>query len=116
MAVHNLFSQQVWMGDNHRYWRKESDVRDVEYMSVSRFLKLLSEPFEDTIAYNRADEETRASWKAKGKAAADYGTNIHNALELYSKTGQILHENTHMETAIKSIISEYKDYHSTQLI
>lgn len=95
--------------ESHKYYHGNGQ----EYLSVSRLLGLISEKFEDTAAYQRADEETRAKWKEKGKVASDHGTAIHNALELYSKTGQILIENAHLEPAIKSISAEYKDYHQT---
>lgn len=110
MAVHTLFSSDVVLEPiSHTYQNSKGE----QYLSVSKFLGLLSEKFEDTPAYQRADELTRLQWKEKGRAAANHGTTIHNALELYSQTGQILSENAFMEEAIKSITSEYKDYHQS---
>lgn len=108
--IHTLFPNKVTLEPISHTYR---DTEGNQYLSVSKVLALLSEKFEDTIAYQRASETTRAEWKAKGKAAADHGTNIHNALELYNKTGQILIENASLEPAIKSIIGEYKDYHQS---
>jgi hypothetical protein len=108
--IHTLFPNKVQLEPvSHKYY----DGEGKQYISVSKVLSLLSEKFEDTIAYARASDETRAEWKKKGKDAADHGTNIHNALELYNKTGQILIENAHLEEAIKSIIGEYKEYHQS---
>jgi len=108
--IHTLFNNSVSLEPiSHTY---QNNIGQ-QYLSVSKFLSLLSERFEDTIAYKRASEETRAEWKGKGKIAADHGTNIHEALELYNKTGQILQENSHLEVAIKSIISDYSEYHQS---
>lgn len=110
MAIHTMFKPIVQLQhDTHQYF----DVNGNQYISVSKLLTLISEKFEDTIAYQRASEATRAEWKGKGKVAADHGTQIHNALELYNQTGQVLVENSHLETPVKSIINEYKDYHQT---
>jgi hypothetical protein len=106
--AHTLFPNSVVLEPiSHTY----QDSLGRQYLSVSKLLGLLSEKFEDTPAYARASDETRAQWKEKGRAAANHGTAIHNALELYSQTGQILAENAHMAEAIKSISAEYKDYH-----
>jgi len=108
--IHNLFKQEVVLEPElHKYF--DSDGK--EYLSVSKLISLLSEKFEDTIAYRRATEATKAEWKEKGRVASTHGTNIHNALELYNQTGQILIENAQLEAPIKSIIGEYKDYHQT---
>lgn len=108
--VHTLFNNSVQLEPvSHTY----KNAKGKEYLSVSKLLGMLSEKFENTPAYARASEETRAEWKAKGTKAANHGTAIHNALELYSQTGQILKENAHMEPVIKSITAEYKEYHLT---
>jgi hypothetical protein len=110
MPVHTLFPNLVKLDhDTHTY----SNAKGEQYLSVSKFLSLLSEKFEDTNAYASASEETRKQWKAKGKVAADHGTTIHNALELYNQTGQILLENAALEPVIKSIMTAYKDYHQS---
>lgn len=110
MAIHTLFKSDVVLEpESHTYM----DSLGRQYLSVTKFLGLLSERFEDTPAYARANDETRAQWKEKGRIAAQHGTAIHNALELYSQTGQILSENAHMTEAIKSICSEYAEYHQS---
>jgi len=108
--IHTLFPNLVRLEPvNHTY----QNAKGQQFLSVSKFLGLLSEKFEDTPAYARANDETRAQWKEKGRVAANHGTNIHNALELYNKTGQILIENAGIESVIKSINAEYKEYHQT---
>ncbi len=108
--IHSLFPNKVTLEPiSHTYQCNNGN----QYLSVSKFLSLLSERFEDTIAYKRASEETRLEWKGKGKTAADHGTNIHEALELYNKTGQILQTNAHLEQAVKSITGEYSGYHQS---
>lgn len=110
MAIHTLFPNLVKLEPvKHKYF----DAKGKEYLSVSALLKLLSQSFEDTPAYKMASADTRAEWKAKGKASADHGTSIHNALELYSDTGQILIENQKHESAIKSINEQYKEYNKS---
>lgn len=108
--LHNLFPPLVTLEPKEHLYR---DREGKEYLSVSKFLSMLSEKFEDTRAYKLASEETRLEWKAKGRAAANHGTNIHEALELYNKTGQILKDNSHMADAIRSVTDEYKDYNKT---
>jgi len=108
MSIHTLFANLVKLEPiSHTY----SDAEGTQYTSVTTLLKNISEKFEDTIAYKRASEDTRAQWKEKGRVASDHGTRIHNALELYNETGQILKENADLEQAIKSIIDDYRGYH-----
>jgi len=108
--IHTLFPNKVKLEpEQHKYF----DSLGNQYISVTTLLKHISEKFEDTIAYKRASEQTRAEWKQKGKDAADHGTRIHNALELYSETGQVLKENEDLLPAIKSILGEYSDYNKT---
>lgn len=105
---HNLFPIKVKLEPlSHTYSCDEGNL----YKSVTTLLKSISEKFEDTFAYKNATEEKRAEWKAKGTKAADDGTRIHNALELFAEMGQILPENEELRSAIESIHSEYKDYH-----
>ncbi len=108
--IHSLFPNKVKLEPvSHQYF----DAEGRQYMSVSRLLNLMSERFEDTIAYSRADEATKAVWRQKGEDARNHGTRIHEALELYNQTGQILLENKDLEVAIKSITAEYRDYNKT---
>lgn len=108
--IHTLFPSRVRLNaEDHTY----QNAQGQQYLSVSEFLALLSEKFEDTPAYARASDETRAQWKQKGKTASEHGTSIHNALELYNKTGQILQEDADIEDVIKSVTAEYKEYHQT---
>jgi len=105
---HGLFKSKVKLEPiKHIYTCDEGN----EYKSVTTLLKTIAESFEDTFAYKNASEEKRAEWKEKGRVASDHGTRIHNALELYNETGQILKENSDLEQAIKSIIDDYKGYH-----
>jgi len=108
--IHTLFPSRVRLNvEDHTY----QNAQGQQYLSVSNFLSMLSEKFEDSPAFARANDETKAQWKEKGRIASDHGTNIHNALELYNQTGQILQENSGIEDVIKSITGEYKEYHQT---
>lgn len=111
--MHGLFPQKVKLEPiSHKYY----DTEGREYLSVSKVLSLLSEPFDRGIAKFSAkklgitEEEVLASWDKKRDDAAAHGTRMHDALELYSKTGQILVENAEMEAAIKSVLAEYSEY------
>jgi len=106
--MHTLFPNKVKLEPvSHRYYHDNGD----EYISVSALLKMIAEKFEDTHAYARATPETRLEWKEKGRVAADHGTRIHNALELYSDSGQILKDNEDLVEIIKSVSAEYNEYH-----
>lgn len=106
--VHTLFPNLVKLEPiKHRYYHSNGD----EYMSVSALLKLVSEKFEDTPAYKIATVEKRNEWKKIGQESADHGTRIHNALELYSDTGQILKENEDLEEMVKNVSAEYTEYY-----
>lgn len=108
--MHNLFTEKVKLEPiSHRYY----DAAGREYMSVSKFLKLLSEPFENTYAYRAADDETRAKWAAKRDDAANHGTRIHNALEDFDNTGLISADNMEFEPLIKDVSLKYSEYHKT---
>lgn len=108
--IHTLFKSDVYLEpQSHRYF----DSNGNEYMSVSRFLKFLYQSFEQKTAYKMASQEKRDEWKSHANFAAGQGTNMHEALELYNKTGQILEHNSHLSEAIKSIMFEYKDYYQT---
>lgn len=105
---HKLFDDKVKLEPvSHRYY----DASGKEYMSVSKFIKFLSQPFEHTYAYRMASPETLAEWEKKRDDAANGGTRVHNALENYSKHGIISDEDKEFEEAIKSVISEYKSYY-----
>jgi len=104
---HNLFKSKVKLEPvKHVYTCNEGH----EYKSVTTLLKTISEDFKDTFAYKNASEEKRAEWKEKGVIAADAGTRIHNALELFAEMGQISEENEELREAILSIHEEYKGY------
>lgn len=108
--LHTLFPNLVRLNaEDHTY----QNAQGQQFLSVSKFLGLLSEKFEDGPAYAMASDETRAQWKDKGRVAANHGTNIHNALELYNKTGQILKENEGIQDVIRSVSEVYKEYHQT---
>jgi hypothetical protein len=106
---HKLFIEKVKLEPiKHKYY----DVSGNEYMSVSHFIKQLSQPFEDTYAYRMADDATRAEWAKKRDDAANGGTRVHNALEDFSKTGQVKDSDKELQDSVRDIISMYNDYHS----
>lgn len=103
-----LFEPKVQLEPiSHKYYDKEGR----EYMSVSKLLSGLSEKFEDKSAYKRASAETRKSWEENRDAAADHGTRIHNALELYKASATINPENEDLREMIVDICKHYKDYY-----
>lgn len=105
---HCLFPEKVKLNHaDHRYFSEDGE----EYMSVSKFLKFISQPFEDTYAYRVADDETKAKWAEKRDNAASHGTRIHNALEDYGKTGIVSADNQEFDSLIKSVIGEYGEYY-----
>ena len=105
---HGLFPALVKLEPiSHKYHNQSGD----EYHSVTRLLKDISEKFEDTFAYKNATEEKRAEWKAKGAHAANEGTRIHNALEMFADTRMIKDSDLELEEAIRKIDYEYRDYH-----
>lgn len=108
MIEHGLFPALVKLEPtSHRYHSQSGD----EYRSVTTLLKDISEKFEDTFAYKNATEEKRKEWKAKGTQAANEGTRIHNALELFAETRAIMDSDLELEEAIRKIDYEYRDYH-----
>ena len=104
---HNLFETKVSLEPiKHVY----TDKAGAEYKSVTTILKDIAEKFEDTFAYKNASEEKRAEWKAKGTVAAEAGTRIHNALELFSERRVIEDYNIELEEAIRDIDKQYESY------
>ena len=104
---------------DHRYF--DTDMR--EYMSVSKFLSHFDEKF-DAKKWAKLSagkgkyeglsaDEVEVLWRDGGKDATDHGTRIHGALEEYSKTASIDPSNKDLEPMVKSIISQYKDYHTS---
>ena len=103
-----LFEPKVQLEPiSHKYYNKEG----VEYMSVSKLLGSLSEKFESKPAYKRASAETKKAWEENRDAAADHGTRIHNALELYKANATVLPENEDLREMIVDICKHYKDYY-----
>lgn len=106
---HGLFIEKVKLEPiAHKYF----DASGNEYMSVSHFIKKLSQPFEDTYPYRIADDATRAEWAKKRDDAANGGTRVHNALEDFSKTGKVKESDLEFQDAVRDIISMYNDYHT----
>jgi hypothetical protein len=66
--------------DNHSY----TDNTGKRYTSATEFVKQCFEPFDEMAAAeriakrdNRIEAEIISEWRAKAKASADYGTNVH---------------------------------------
>ncbi len=113
--MHKLFIEKVKLEtESHRYY----DDKGAEYTSLSRVRGCIKEPFQSDMLSaivakrdGKTQAEVLAEWKGKGKEAADHGTNIHEALELYEKTAFIKPENEFLRPMILSLTSEYKDYY-----
>ena len=117
----------------HKYFHKKTGE---EYISLSKLFSLIKEPFDsEKISYFSAKKQLklraeaigskafiteeqiqkeaarlRASWSNYNKQACDMGTKVHEALELFSKTAQILPENESKTEMIKSIIGMFSPY------
>ncbi len=113
--MHKLFEERVSLRhEDHVYTHKNGDI----YESLSRVRGCIKEPFQSDMLSaivakrdGKTQAEVLAEWKGKGKEAADHGTNIHEALELYEKTAFIKPENEFLRPMILSLTSEYKDYY-----
>lgn len=57
------------------------------------------------------EEQVIKHWDTHGRESADHGTDVHSALETYSKTFTLPEEQIHYAPMVKSIQSCYKDYH-----
>lgn len=77
--------------ESHRYFNQ---VTGKEYLSISKVLSMIEQPFDPdgfilaATAKKRgiSPEELKKEWKQKGKNSTDHGTFIHNELESYDKT------------------------------
>lgn len=104
---HGLFEEKVALEPiKHVYTDKNGD----EYVSVSKVLSLLSEPFENTFAYKNATPEKLAEWKEKGDVARKHGTDVHKAIETYAEFKTCA--KPEWEEGIKSILEVYKGWRS----
>lgn len=113
--MHKLFEEKVSLeATNHVYTHKNGDI----YESLSRVRNCIKEPFRSDMLSaiiskrdGKTQAEVLAEWKDKGQVAADHGTNIHEALELYEKTASIKPENEFLRPMIQCLTAEYKDYY-----
>jgi len=104
---HGLFDEKVALEPiSHTYTDKEG----LNYISVSKVLSMLSEPFENTWAFKQATPEKLIEWKKKGDDAREHGTSVHNALETYNKFKTC--ENPEWEEGLKSVLEVYKGWRS----
>lgn len=117
MKIKGLDSDVFLRHEDHRYFHK---VTGAEYMPVGKFLNLFKKPFDKSIAYNCAGkgdyegmtaEEVLRYWEVYGGERAKEGSRIHNSLELFSNTTDILPENEDLRPAILNISSKYREYY-----
>ncbi len=117
MKIKGLNSDVYLEPIQHRYFHKTTGA---EYVSVSKFLSLFKKPFDKSSAYRCAGkgeyidmtaEEVLKYWEVYGKERADEGTRIHNSLERFSNTTEILESDMDLKPAILNIASKYKDYY-----
>lgn len=96
--------------EDHRYFDKDGR----EYMSASAFIGLFYEKFDaNLIAGQVAGSEgvTKQDVLDRWQGQTDNGTRIHNAIERYNKTTEILPEDEYLRPAILNIAFQYKDYY-----
>jgi hypothetical protein len=97
-----------------------SDNHGNSYQSVSAFLGLFSKKF-DRLGISKmsaakagvSQEEILAQWDKKRDDSIDHGNRIHNNLEAYMKTTQVLGGNEDLLPLCKSISAEYSKYYRT---
>lgn len=107
-----LFADKVRLEPiEHRYWHDDGR----EFQSLSRVRSCIKPHFEkeylSRMVANKTGqtaEQVQAEWAAKGKAATDHGTRIHEALERYEKTAVILPEDESLRPMILALTSEYQ--------
>lgn len=101
----------------HQYFHRETGD---QYISGSKFLSNFREPFDKNIAYSCAGkgdyvgmspEQVLAQWETYGKERAGLGTNIHEAMELFSETTQIKPENEYLRPSLLTINAQYSGYY-----
>ncbi len=99
--------------DTHQYFDHDGN----QYQSVSRVLDTIKEKFdEDKWSKIKAKqmgcspEEVLAGWKKTAVHSQEHGTNVHDAIEKYTKYFEIDPGNEHLEPMLKSIAGDYKEY------
>jgi len=95
-----------------------TDNHGKTYISVSQLLGQFQKKFDregiSKMSAKKAgvsQDEILAQWDRKRDDAIDHGNRLHNALELYQKTTQILPENEDLVATIKSICNDYSSYY-----
>lgn len=113
MLQNDVFLEPI----SHRYYNRETKA---EYISWSRFVDNFFPKF-DKEGISKAcagrgkyvgmsQKQVLAAWEKKGKAAADYGTRIHDALEYFSKNFKMKEGCEDLEPLVLSVFAEYKGY------
>jgi len=110
-----LFEERVTLEEtSHIYTHKDGR----QFESLSRVRGCIKEAFQSDMLSaivakrdGKTQAEVLAEWKKKGTDAANHGTNIHEAIELYQKTAVILPKNEFLRPMILALTSEYKDYY-----
>ncbi len=96
--------------DSHRYF----DRNGVEYMSASKFIGLFYKKFDaESVSGHvaRAEGVTKQEVLDKWQAQTDNGTEIHESIELFNKTTQILPKHEKFIPAILNISGQYRSYY-----
>lgn len=96
--------------DTHQYFDKDGK----EYLSVSKFIGRFYKAFDADVVSGhvaRAEGVSQEAVLHKWKKQTDAGTQMHDAIERFNKTTQILPEDQHLRPAILNIASQYSDYY-----
>lgn len=113
MSVHTLYAQNVTLTpDTHQYF----NVSGLEYISFSKLYNFLVPKFDaDYIAGHvaRSEGSTKQEVLGKWQSSTEEGTRIDAALELFAETGQILEEDSDLESIILKVLEKYKVYNKT---
>lgn len=113
----SLQSRVILRKEDHVYIDLDTNE---QLISWSRFIENFFPKFDKSIAKNCAgkgkyagmsEQDVLDAWSEKGRIASEYGTRIHDALEVYSKEFRIAPENEDLRPMILSIMAEYKHYY-----
>jgi len=112
-----MIQQKVFLrAVDHRYFDYEGE----EYTSVSRVLNSVQEKF-DAKKWSKISAgkgkyvgmtaaQVEAEWKGTAKESTDHGTRIHDALEYFTKYGDIKNEDVDLTPIVKSVATDHKEY------
>lgn len=110
MSIKGIDNWVFLKEDTHQYF----DLEGTEYMSASKFIGLFYKKFDaNVVAGFTAQSEgiTKEEVLEKWDGQTKNGTRIHNGIERFNKTTEILPADEPLRPAILNISSQYKGYY-----